>query len=725
MRTVELVDCFMGTDSRHDFSHGNVLPLMALPWGTHHWSPANAAPDNWFFQYREHAFHGLRLTHQPSPWMTDWCSATLMPQAGARRLKREARSVELPSAQLTCRPHRFACVLPTEGIEWRAAPSMQGLAMHLRWRGDGPRRLIVDSGRVHFHGDRGNHDSQVRIDPARGEIVLRTRGGGGRRLHPDFAMHLVLRCEFPGIGGGCFDADGERDGHCEAEGPALGAWLELPPGGGEMRVWVAASFIDEASARSLIDQQVAGRDVEDIAAVAADAWDGLLDRLELPGADLQQRALTATLCYRTLLFPRRLDEPGPGGSPRHRCPDTGAICGGVRVTDNGFWDTARTVYPWYALLCPDHLPTILEGWVNGARITGWLPSWASPGHRNCMTGSYADAVFADAVARGIEGFDPLEVLRYLRRHVEEPVDDDAPYGRIGMDAYLQHGFVPHERINKSVARTLDYAYGDWCIARVAEAAGDSALADSCDARAGSWRQVLCTETGFFRGRHADGSWVKPFDPITWGGPYVEGSAWQFAWHVPHQPRELIAARGGAGAARAFLQRLLDEAPRYHVGTYSHVIHEMSEMAALDCGQYAHSNQPSHFTLPYLAHCGDPAAFGRWTRRICDLHRLAPDGFLGDEDNGEMSAWWLLAALGLFPDCPGLGDWLTVRPLFSHALLHVPGRPPLELRRNTNGEERHPDRWTGPGGVELRSGTHLNHAHVVAGGTWNITGTLSP
>jgi putative alpha-1,2-mannosidase len=723
MRTVERVDCFMGTDNNRDFGHGNLLPLMALPWGTHHWSPANAEPDSWFFQYCAHDFHGLRLTHQPSPWMADWCSATIMPQSGSGRYSRQDRSVILPSAQLDCRPHRFGCVLPTEGIEWQAAPSMHGLAMRLRWRMDGPRRLIVDSARANpSYGDldgRGDHESHLRVDPARGEVILRTRGGGGR-MHPDFALHLIVRCEVPGIGGGYFDADGQREGQLEADRPALGGWLELPPGHGALRCWAAASFISAEAARELLEAQVAGREVEAVADAAAATWDGLLDRLELPEADDAQRAMAATMCYRTLLFPRRLDEPGPDGAPRHRCPDTGSVRSGVRVTDNGFWDTARTVYPWYSLLCPEQLPTILQGWLEGARSTGWLASWASPGHRSCMTGSYSDAVFADAWARGIPGWDPAEALHYLRRHVEDPVPDGTPYGREGMDAYLEHGYVPHERISKAVARTLDYAYGDWCLARVAEAAGDHAFAASCDHRAGAWAQVLCPQTGFFRGRHADGSWLEPFEPLAWGGPYVEGSAWQFAWHVPHQPQALITARGGPIAARRFLQRLLDEPPCFGIGTYPHVIHEMREMAAVDFGQYAHSNQPSHFTLPYLAHCGDPGAFGRWTHRVCsELHRLAPDGYPGDEDNGELSAWWLLAALGLFPDCPGRAQWLTVRPVFRHAILRVPGRPPLELRCQATGLAEHRDRWLGPGGTELGAGDHLEHARVLEGGSWLI------
>jgi len=713
MRSVDLVDPFIGTDSCFTFSNGNTLPVLALPWGCHHWSPANAVPDRWFFQYRDRRFHGLRLTHQPSPWMNDGCCATIMPQSGARRLQQAERAVDLPSKALDCRPHRFGCHLPSEGIDWDAAPTSHALRMRLRWRGSGPRRLIIDSARSELASeDRGAHASAVRVDPRRGEISLRTRLGSD--MHPDFAMHLLLRCGASAIGGGLFDADGAHDEQLQGEGAALGAWLELPPGGGELDVEIAASFIDADAARALLDSQVAGRSLERVAEDGAACWDALLDRLELPGADDQLLRLTRSLQYRTLLFPRRIDEPDHDGEARHRCPDTGQVRRGVRLCDNGFWDTARTVYPWYALLYPDHLPSLLDGWLAGARSSGHLSCWSSPGHRNGMTGTYIDAVFADALSRGIDGWDLHEALYYLRQHCEQPVADDAPYGRVALDAYLHHGFVPHERIGKATARTLDYAYGDWCIARVAEAAGDHDLAASCAARAGNWRNVLDPGSDFFRGRHADGSWLQAFDPCEWGGPFVEGSAWQFAWHVPHQPRELIAARGGPARALAFLKRLLAEPPQYRVGSYPHVIHEMREMAAVDFGQYAHSNQPSHLTLPYLAHCDDAGGWQHWMGRVrTELYRPTPDGLCGDEDNGELSAWWLCAALGLFPDCPGSGRWLTLRPLFEHAVLRVPGRAPLTLHRSADAASI----WTGPDGRRIACGRHVAHERIAAGGYW--------
>ncbi len=711
MRPVERVDPFMGTDNVSEFSNGNLLPLMGLPWGAHHYSPSNAEPDGWFFQYRERAFRGLRLTHSPSPWMGDWCPITFMPQAGERRLRSHDRTVDLPSKQLRVRPHRFGCVLPAHGIEWDAAPTMHGLAMRLRWRHGGPRRIIVDSGRSQPGG--GAVDTVVRVDAARSEISLRTHSGEG--IHPDFALHLVLKADAPSVAGGRFDATGEV-GDAAGTGVGLGGWLEFPPGPGEIQVWAAGSFIDAAAAYHLLEAEVAYRSVDVLAATAAAEWDAVLGRVQLPASSEVDRSLVATAMYRTLLYPRRLDEPAPAG-PRHRCPDTGVVRSGVRVTDHGFWDTARTVYPWYALAFPDLLPTILDGWVQGARATGWFPSWASPGHRVCMTGSYADAVFADAVSRGIPGFDAVEVLTYLRRHAEEPVPDGSPYGREAVEAYLDLGYVPVERIDKAAARTLDYAYGDWCLAVVASAARDRSFAEACRNRAANWRHVLDQASGFFRGRHADGGWQEPFDPFAWGGPFVEGSAWQFAWHVPHQPQSLIEARGGRAAALRFLEALLAAPATYTLGSYPDAIHEMRELAAVDFGQYAHSNQPSHFTLPYLGHLGRPDRLAHWVRRVIrELHALQPDGYPGDEDNGEMSAWWLTAAMGLLPSCPGNGAWQATRPTFPHLVVDVPQRPPLEIRSGPPERAGH-HWWRAPDGTTYDEGSLIPHAALARGGTW--------
>ncbi len=717
MSTLHFVDPLVGTASQPELSYGNVQPLTALPWGSHHFCPVNAPKEHWHFHYHDWRFQGLRLTHQPCPWMGDWCHVTFMPQTGALRPLAAERVVEVASRDLRCAPHSFGCTMPVAGMTMEAAPTAHGLAMHIRFDGHGPRRLIIDTAQA--GPERGAFASSINIDPERGEVVVTT--ASGTAMHPDFRLHLVLRISGTTVeAGGIFNHEMHAPGRHTASGSALGAWLEFPPDCTHVSVHMAGSFIDAEAARRLLTTEVGQRPVAVIAAAAAAAWDSLLDRLETPGLDEKTERMLRTAMYRTLLFPRRIDEPDTAGAPHHRCPDTGEVRSGVRVTDNGFWDTARTVYSWYALFCPDHLPTILEGWLAGARSSGWLASWASPGHRACMTGSYSEVVFADAVAKGIPGWDPAEALHYLRLHVEVPVADHAAYGRVGGDTYLGAGYVPVERCNKATARTLDYAYGDWCLAVVARAAGDHAFAATCTTRADSWRQVLEPTTGFFRGRQADGQWQEPFDPEAWGGPFVEGSAWQFAWQVPHDPQGLIAARGGSGPALAALQRLLAQPPTFRVGTYGEVIHEMREMALVNFGQYAHSNQPSHATLPFLAHCG---AHGLWRdtvhRVLTELYRPQPDGFPGDEDNGEMSAWWLCAALGLFPDCPGSDRWLRVRPLLRQWRLRRPDGAVLSMETTAKSQGNVDDCWRRADGLKATH-LHLDHATVVAGGVWRIT-----
>lgn len=334
-----------------------------------------------------------------------------------------------------------------------------------------------------------------------------------------------------------------------------------------------------------------------------------------------------------------------------------------------------------------------------------------------MTGSYADAIFADAAARGITGWDRDAALFYARKHAEVVVPDDAPYGRIAYDAHLRHGYVPQDRCPKATARTLDYAYGDWCLGQLATAVGDVEFAALSFQRADAWQQVLNPNNNFFTGRLSDGTWPIDFDPLVWGGPYVEGSAWQFAWHVPHDPQAVIAARGGATAVLTFLNELFFQVPAFKVGTYGTVIHEMAEMASVPFGQYAHSNQPSHFTLPYFAHCGDVPSWNYWIHRVrTELYAPTPEGYPGDEDNGEMSAWWINASLGLVADCPGSDSWLTVQPLFDWTLRR-PGFPDLTIRSTAQRDQA--STWQHNSLPAVATGSHMPHAALNRGGEWHI------
>jgi predicted alpha-1,2-mannosidase len=360
--------------------------------------------------------------------------------------------------------------------------------------------------------------------------------------------------------------------------------------------------------------------------------------------------------YRVGLFPTAMHEPDAQGHLHHYSPYDGRVHPGKAYTNNGFWDTHRTVYPLLAGLDPQGFGEIVDGLLAAYREGGWLPKWTSPGYRDCMVGTHVDAVIAEAFAHDIPGFDRHEAYAAIRQHAFTPGDPGGRWGRVGLEPYEQLGYVD-DRIPHSVCRTLDFAYCDWCIAQVAARLGHDDDARTLTRRSRRYRHLWDPGVGFMRPRRADGTWAEPWDEFAWAPAYIEGGPWQHSWAVPHDLDGLAGLIGGRDALADKLERLFETPPRFGVGGYPEEIHEMTEMALArdrdgrSFGQYAHSNQPSHAVLWQLHELGRHAFADAQITRVCrDLY--TPDDLPGDEDNGQMSAWYLLTTLGRRRPCPG-------------------------------------------------------------------------
>ncbi len=432
---------------------------------------------------------------------------------------------------------------------------------------------------------------------------------------------------------------------------------------------LGTSFISAAQALRNLEQEVGDKGFDGLCTEGEAVWNETLGRIQVEGGTDDQRRIFYSCLYRAHLFPRMFHEPDADGKPIHYSPYTGQIHPGVLYTDNGFWDTYRTVYPLLSLIQPVRLGEIIQGFVNAYKEGGWLPNWPSPGYRACMIGTHIDAVIADAVVKGIGGFDREAAYAGMVKHANTPVDGEKGYGRIALREYLDLGYVPADKYDHATARTLDYAYDDFCLAQVAGVLGKHEDQAKYRKRALSYRNVYDSATTFMRGKLADGTWQKPFDPYAWGDPFIEGSAWQFNFTVPHDPAGLTALMGGPSKVLAKLDRLLYQPPTFHPGTYGGVIHEMAEMAAVDFGQYDQGNQPVHSFLYFYATAGSPWKTQYWIRRVLDI-LYTPDSLPGDEDNGEMGSWYVLNALGLGPLCPGVPEYVLTSPLFPTAHIQV-------------------------------------------------------
>ena len=633
---VDIVNPLMGTRSVREFSRGNTLPLVQRPWAMTAWSLVTGE-DPWYFHPDIPKLRGIRATRQPSPWIGDYGDFTLCPQTGPLVTDAFARASAYRLAQSVIAPHR----LRTEFLRYRTtvdlAPTERGALMRFTFQAGGTGRLLIEV-------PKGN----VAYDPASQQVTgCSTSSRGG--VPASFACSFLLR----------FSQPVSRHG---GTGPLCWVEFDLPPGG-VVEACAATSFIDHSFATLSLEREIGQHTLEDLLTEGAAAWNRLLGRFAITGGSDPQRRTFYSCLYRALCFPRRIHEFTAAGDPVHLNMADGSTAKGVLCADNGFWDTHRTVYPLYALAYRDELPGILEGWIQVARDTGWLPTWSSPGHRACMIGTHIDAVFAEAVAKGIGGFDLDAAWQALRRHATE-TPPMASVGRRDLADYLAHGYLPAGKGIHSVSATLDFAYGDWCLGQIARHLGNHQDARMFSERAHSWKHLFDPASGFFRPRAADGQWTPDFDPLSWGGAFVEGSAWQCGWAVPHDPEGLMAALGGPDATVAKLDALLAHPAHYRVGPYPEEIHEMTEMSMVDFGQYAHCNQPSHGILWFYALAGRPGMTETLTRRVLDeLYSPGVDGFCGDEDNGEMGAWYVWAALGLYPFCPGSPDYVLGSPLF--------------------------------------------------------------
>ncbi|MBC8137816.1 MAG: glycoside hydrolase family 92 protein [Fibrella sp.] len=651
---VAFVNPLQGTDSKHAFSTGNTLPLIAAPHGMTHWSPqTNSRNDGWFFHPSDPAFTGIRATHQPSPWMGDYGYFLLMPQAGVLRL--EAQERESAYRTIHHRPDYFAAQLQQD--EWTVAfapterCAILGTFRDRSTKGT-PLRLLLER----F----GSHEEPMVWDKSANCVRGLTRKNNGG-VPDNWAFYFVLSPD---------SVITDVSEHKTDDGHTITV-IEVAPESYGFQTRIGTSFISTEQADANLAREVGNAFVHQIAERAGERWNELLGRITLTGATTDQERTFYSCLYRALLFPRVLHEPDTNNVPHHFSPYTGAVLPGVLYTDNGFWDTFRTVYPLLALAYPDILGPVIDGWLNTYRESGFLPEWASPGHRACMVGTHSQAVIADAVANGIAGFDYETALEAVLAGATQSVPDNSAYGRAALAEYESLGYVPCDRIDKATSRTLDYAYDDYCVAQIARAVGRDDLYEAFLAKSERWRNVWDADTKFFRGRLASGEWLTPFNPTEWGGAFVEGSAYQFRFSVPHNPAGLAQLWGGAAVMAAAISEMVETPPTFGVGSYGYTIHEMAEMAAAKFGQYAHSNQPVHATLHMAAAVGVGEVTNRLTHRVLNEY-YTPETLPGDEDNGEMGAWYVLAALGIFPLCPGSGEYVLNTPLFDEVRVALPG-----------------------------------------------------
>ena len=664
---LNFVNPIQGTNSTVAFSRGGTLPIVARPFGMAHWALQTSSDNPWFFNQHERRTEGIRCTHQLSPWLSDYGHATFLPFIGKpHSFDPGARGSSYRPQDLQLSPHAVRLQLLRYGATLELTPTERCALLRVTFDEAGDAGLVVDL---------NSKDAEITTSSASGNTLnCLTRANHGGVPAGFAAFFYVKSDDVP------FTVD-----KVETKDRRLAVLRFTVTAGQTVTFRIATSFIDAAQAAHNAEVELGKRTFDTVRAESAGIWESALGRVRITGATVEQNRTFYSCLYRTLLFPRIWHEPAPSGGMHHRSPYTGAVVAGVMYADHGYWDDYHAWYPMMTLLYPERLGEILQAWVNAYREGGWFPQFPCPGYRAAMTGSLIDSVFGDAVAKGITGFDVKEAYAGLKKHATEIGNPSKGYGRSGLAQYLKLGYVPCDAIGDGAVETLDSAYGDFCIARVATAAGEPADAAHFDQRSLNWRKLFDPQTKFLRGKLTDGSWVEPFDPIRWGDPYVEGAAWQYRFAAPHDVAHLIELHGGAQPFVAALEDMLAPPPNFHVGAYGQEIHEMSEMAVANFGQYAHSNQPVHKVLYLFSIAGRRDRTQYWVHRV--LRELyTSEDFPGDEDTGSMSAWYILGCLGLFSHCPGKSEWTLGAPLFPLAVIQTANNGEIRIEAKHTGAD---------------------------------------
>lgn len=680
----DLANPLMGTDSTGGFSHGNTYPAVAVPWGMNFWSPQTGGNFNgWMYTYKENegGLRGLVQTHQPSPWINDYAKFSLTPMQGKLIARDMERKFPFKHENETSRPYYYGVTLDN-GVKAEVSAANHSAALRFTYpRKDEPAYVVLDVMRG---------ASQVKIDKSKKRItgfVSNNTGG----VPANFKNHFVIEFDTPLAGVGTWAGENISEGQTEldkdvpkSEGGAGGyVQFKLTRDNQAVQVNVSSSFISaEQAERNL--KEVAGKKFDTVKKLAFEVWDKELNRIKVEGGTEKDRATFYSCLYRALLFPRCLSEYDAAGKPHYYSPYDGKVHEGYMYTDNGFWDTFRAVHPFFTLMYPEVSGRIMQGLVATYEQSGWLPEWMSPGHKGCMIGNNSFSLLADAYFKGVRNFDVEKALEAMLTSATGRHPHIGSVGRDGYQEYWEKGYIS-TKTHESVAKTLEYAYADWCLARVAEDLGKKDIAEKFYKSSQNFRNVFDPEAadprmglkGFMRGRNPDGTWANSpkldhFDPISWGGHFTEGNSWHYTWSVFHDIQGLIDLMGGDKNFVAKLDGVFASTTDFHTGGYGGVIHEMVEAKALDMGQYGHGNQPIQHMIYLYGHTSEPWKGQKWVREVMErAYKPTPDGYCGDEDNGQTSMWYVMSALGFYSVTPGQPEYVLGSPLFEKITMKMP------------------------------------------------------
>lgn len=705
----QYVNPLMGTQSSFELSTGNTYPAIARPWGMNFWTPQTGKMgDGWQYTYTANKIRGFKQTHQPSPWINDYGQFSIMPVTGKLEFDEEKRASWFSHKGEIATPSYYKVYLAEHDVVTEMTPTERAVLFRFTFPENEHSYIVVDA------FDKGSY---VKVIPEENKIIgYTTRNSGG--VPENFKNYFVIEFDKPFTYKGTFADNKLEEGNLEQKADHTGAVVGFSTRKGEIvHARIASSFISfEQAAQNL--KELSNDSFEQLAQKGNDAWNNVLGKIEVEGGNLDQYRTFYSCLYRSLLFPRKFYEFTADGQPVHYSPYNGQVLPGYMYTDTGFWDTFRCQFPFLNLMYPSINKEIQEGLVNTYKESGFFPEWASPGHRGCMIGNNSASVLVDAYMKGVKVDDVKTLYEGLIHGTENVHPEVSSTGRLGYQYYNKLGYVPYDvKINENTARTLEYAYDDWCIYQLAKALNRPKKEIELFAkRAMNYRNVFDKESKLMRGRNENGQFQSPFSPLKWGDAFTEGNSWHYSWSVFHDPQGLIDLMGGKKMFITMLDSVFAVPPIFDDSYYGQVIHEIREMTVMNMGNYAHGNQPIQHMIYLYNYAGQPWKAQYWLRQVMDrMYTPGPDGYCGDEDNGQTSAWYVFSALGFYPVCPGTDEYVIGAPLFKKATLHFENGNNLVIDAQNNSKENLYIESLRVNGQESTR-NYLKHADLLQGGT---------
>jgi predicted alpha-1,2-mannosidase len=655
--SVDYVNPLMGTDSKPSLSNGNTYPAVGLPWGMNLWTPQTGKMgDGWAYTYDADKILGFKQTHQPSPWMNDYGQFSIMPLTGKLRVGQNERASWFSHKSEISKPYYYSVYLADHDVTTEISPTERAAQFRFTFPNTDSAWVVLDA------FDKGSY---VKILPAERKIVgYSTRYSRGELKN--FKNYFVLQFDKDFKIAGAWDGQTFTAGKNELTAEHTAAVIGFNTAKGEqVNVKVASSFISAAQASLNLDREIGKNSFDQTKESGRKTWNDTLGKIKVEGGTADQIRTFYSCLYRAVFFPNKLYEINANNQIVHWSPYSGEVKSGYMFAGTGFWDTFRALYPFLNLVYPSINKEMQEGLINDYKEGGWLPEWSSPGYANIMIGQNSASVVADAYIKGLRGYDIESLYQAVTKGAnhEGPID---AVGREGVQYYNTLGYVPYDvKVNENAARTLEYAYDDFAIYQLAKALNKpKEEIDLYGRRSQNYRNLFDAASGLMRAKNKNGTFQSPFNPFKWGGAFTEGNSWHYTWSVFQDVKGLANLMGGNVKFINKLDSVFSMPPIFDESAYGGVIHEIREMQIANMGQYAHGNQPIQH-MPYLYnYAGAPWKTQYWVRQVMNrLYKATPDGYCGDEDNGQTSAWYLFSAMGFYPVTPATDQYVLGAPLF--------------------------------------------------------------